>query len=168
DVAAVRIGARREVSFKSEIGLAIVQAGNAIVSRFNLHQHRRQIAVRSRASHQGNIRRFLEDLFTFLLRHTAQHAEFLTLLLKLLVVVKPVEDFLFRFVADGASVVKHKVGFFYRLDLAVSLMHQCANDFLGVMHIHLATKCFQVKRLFLLCAHGSSITQQNSSVCGYS
>src|SRR6266571_2986855 len=58
--------------------------------------------------------------------------------------------------------------FFYSLDLAVSLVYQRANDFLRVMHIHLAAKGFQIKRFFLLSVHRSSITQQNSGVCGYS
>jgi hypothetical protein len=40
-------------------------------------------------------------------------------------------------------------------------MHQRANDLLRIMHIHLAAKGFQIKRLFLLCAHSSSISQQN-------
>ncbi len=90
------------------------------------------------------------------------------MLLKLFVVVKPVKDFLFRFVANGAGVVKDQMRLFHGLDLAVSLMHQRADDFLGVMHIHLAAESLQVKRFFLLSAHGSSITQQNSGVCGYS
>jgi hypothetical protein len=78
------------------------------------------------------------------------------------------KDLLLGFVADGAGVVQHQLRLFHGLDLAVSLVHQRANDFLRVMHVHLAAKGLKVKRFFLLSAHGSSITQQNSSVCGYS
>jgi len=78
------------------------------------------------------------------------------------------EDFLLRLVADGARVVKDQCCFLNGLDLAISLMHQCADDLLRIMHIHLAAKGFQIKRLFLLCAHSSSISQQNSGDSGYS
>jgi hypothetical protein len=78
------------------------------------------------------------------------------------------KNLLFGFVADGARVVKDQSRFLYCFHLAISLMDQRADDLLRVMHIHLAAKSFQVKRLFLLCAHSSSITQQNSGVSGYS
>jgi hypothetical protein len=55
------------------------------------------------------------------------------------------------------------VGLFHGFNLSITLMHQRADDFLRVMHIHLATKGLKVKRLFLLCAHVSSITQQIST-----
>src|SRR5690349_16322464 len=78
------------------------------------------------------------------------------------------KDLLLSFVADGAGVVKNQMGLFDGLHLTIPLMHQRADDFFRVMHIHLAAKGLQVKGLFLLSAHGSSITQQNSGVSGYS
>jgi|SRR5579871_1026867 len=71
------------------------------------------------------------------------------------------KDLLLGFVADGAGVVEDQSRFFYGLDLAISLVHQCADDFLRVMHIHLAAKGFKVKRFFLLCAHSIQYNAAN-------
>ena len=46
------------------------------------------------------MRRALENLFAFLLRHAAQHAKLLSLLLKFFVVVQAMEDLLLGLIAD--------------------------------------------------------------------
>ncbi len=74
--------------------------------------------------------------------------------MELLVVVKPVEDLLFRFVADGAGVVEDQVGVGLDLNLAVALLLQCANDLFRVMGIHLAAEGFKVEGFFG--CHGNS------------
>ena len=129
DVSAMRIGAGGELGLKGQIGLAIVQTGDARVPCFQLHQHLRQIAIRRRAGDQRNIRRAFENSFTFLLRHAAQYAKLFSLRLKTLVVVETMKDFLLRFVANGAGVVEDQAGFFDRRDLAISLRQQRAHDF---------------------------------------
>ena len=51
------------------------QAGDAPVAGLQLHQHFGQLRVAGRAGHQADVRRALEDLLAFLLRHAAEHAE---------------------------------------------------------------------------------------------
>jgi hypothetical protein len=50
--------------------------------------------------------------------------------MQLLVIVQPVEDFLFRLVADGAGVVQDQVGGSLGIYLGIALMTQSADDFL--------------------------------------
>ena len=152
DVAAMRIGAGSEFGLEAFVGFAVVKPGRALPC-FDLNQHLRQIAVRRRAAYQRNIRRALENLLAFLLRHAAQHAELLALLLQLLVVVQAVEDFLLGLVADGAGVVENQSGFFDGLNLPVALGNQRPHDLFRVMGIHLAAKGFEVKRLLGLRRH---------------
>jgi len=64
----------------------------------------------------------------FLLGYAAEHTELLALGLKFLVVGKTVEDLLFRFVPDGASVVKHQPGLFDGFDPAVAFGDERAHD----------------------------------------
>jgi hypothetical protein len=59
-----------------------------------------------------------------------------------LVFVQAVKDLLLGLVADGAGVVEDQAGFFFRLDLPVALLLQCADDLLRVMGIHLAAEGF--------------------------
>ena len=67
--------------------------------------------------------------------------------LEFLVVGEAVEDFLLRLVPDGAGVVEDQVSFFDGFHLAVAFVDQRADDFFGVMGIHLAAKGFEVERL---------------------
>jgi hypothetical protein len=93
------------------------------------------------------VRRALENLFAFLLRHAPQHAELLSLRLQLLEIGESMEYFLLRFVADRASVVKNQVSLLDGLHLPVSFLHQRSNDFFRVVDVHLAPEGFQVKSL---------------------
>ena len=148
DIAAVRIGARRKLGFEGFFGLTVVQAGDARLPCLQPAQHLRQFAVRSRARHHRYIRSALEDPLPFLLRHATQHHEAFALGVQLLVVVQAVEDLLFGFIADGAGVVEDQVGGDLGIHLLVALMAKSADDFLGVMHIHLATESLKIKRFF--------------------
>ena len=149
----VRIGAGGELGFKAFVGLAIVQAGDALLPCLDLHQHRRQIPVRRRSAHHGNMWGALKNLVAFLLRHAAQDAKLLALLLKLFVIRQPVKDFLLRLIADRTSVVENQSSLFDGGYLAIALGHERANDFFRVMDIHLAAKGFQVERLLGIRAH---------------
>jgi hypothetical protein len=53
---------------------------------------------------------------------------------------------LLGFVTDGAGVVEHQVSGFDGVHLGVTLLHERADDFLGVMHVHLAAESLEVKR----------------------
>ena len=120
DVSAVRILARGEFGFECLFGLPVVEPGDAILAGFKSAQHLGQLAIRGRTGDERHIRRALEDLLAFLLRHTAQHAEAFAGLVQLLVVVQAIEDFLLGFVADGAGVVEDQAGFLFGFDLADS------------------------------------------------
>src|SRR5262252_620717 len=93
------------------------------------------------------MRRFLEDLFALLLGHAAQDGKLLTLRLQFLVVVETMENLLLRLVTNGAGVVEDEVSLFYRIHLAISLAHERTDDFLRVMHVHLAAEGLDVKGL---------------------
>ena len=69
----------------------------------------RQPRVAGRAGHQADVRRALEDLLAFLLRHASQHAEDLALAGLALELLQAVEDLLLGLVADAAGVVEHQV-----------------------------------------------------------
>ncbi len=165
---AVRIRARRELRLETLVGLAIVKPGDAHQLRglalpcfrprcldllflklpgFELRQHLRQLPVRRRPGNQRNMRRPLKNLFAFLLCHASQDAKRLALRLQLLVVGQPVKNFLLRLIANRAGVVKDQVRLLDRLHLPVPFLHQRANDFFRVMHIHLAPKRLQIKCL---------------------
>ncbi len=63
------------------------------------------------------------------------------------------KDFLLGFVADGAGVIEDQAGVFDGRNLAVALGNQSANDFLGVMDVHLAAEGFEVEGLLGLGGH---------------
>src|ERR1019366_7403302 len=89
--------------------------------------------------------RALENLFALLLRHASQHPEDLVFARRALEILQAVEDLLFGLVANAASVVEHQVGRFRRIDLAVTLGEQRADDFFGVVGVHLAAEGFDVE-----------------------
>ena len=76
--------------------------------------------------------------------------------MKLLVVGQAVEDLLLGFVANGAGVVENQPGFFDGGDLAIALGQQCTDDFLGVVHVHLAAKDFEIKGSLSFSPHRNS------------
>ena len=77
----MRVGARGVFGLEAVIGLAIVEAGNALPFSgrgvFDLHQHLRQIAIGRRAADQIHMRRLFENPVALLLRYASQDAEFL-------------------------------------------------------------------------------------------
>ena len=87
----------------------------------------------------------LENLFAFLLRDAAEHAELFALGQQFLVVGQAMENFLLRLVADGAGVVENQVGLLDRFYLLVSFVDERADDFFGVMDVHLAAEGFEVE-----------------------
>src|SRR5262245_54439780 len=92
------------------------------------------------------MRRSLEDLLAFLLCDTAKHTELFALGLEFLEIIEAMKDLLLGFVSDRTRVVKDQVSRLYCVHLSVALLHERADDFFGIMHIHLAAKGFQVKR----------------------
>src|SRR5215469_8699328 len=90
-----------------------------------------------------------EDLFAFLLGHAAQHRELLPLRLQLLIILQAVKNLLLSLVPYGAGVIENETGFFYSLDLPVALAHQCSDDFLRIVHVHLAPEGLDVESLLL-------------------
>ncbi len=143
----MRIGAGGELGLEGLVGLAIVEPGDAVGARLDLHQHRRQVAVRSRAGDQRDVGRALEDLFALLLGDAAEHGEALPFLVQLLEIVQAMEDLLLGLVADRAGVVDDEVGILFALHLRVAFGDERAHDLFGVVEIHLAAEGLDVKRL---------------------
>src|ERR1700729_1423926 len=76
------------------------------------------------------------------------------------------EDFLLGFVADGTGVVKDEASVGFVLDAGVALLLEGADDFFGVMGVHLAAEGFDVEGL----AHTSSIaagTANSTALAGW-
>ncbi len=160
DVPAVLVGPCGVVGLKGLVGLAVVQSGHTRFPCLQLHQHLRQVAVTGRAAYQRHVRCALEDVLAFLLRHTPQHAELLSLLLERLVIGQAVEHLLLCLVADRAGVVQDQARLFHRRHLPVALRNERADDFFGVVDIHLAAECFEVEGLFGGYSHAvKSITE---------
>jgi len=99
------------------------------------------------------VRRALENFLAFLLCDAAEDSEFFPLRLKLFVIGQTMKDFLLGLVADGAGVVEDEASVFDGRNLAVALGNQSANDFLGVMDVHLAAEGFEVEGLLGLGGH---------------
>jgi hypothetical protein len=59
--------------------------------------------------------------------------------------VQAVKDFLLGLVANAAGVVEHQIGLFELLHLRVAIGNQRADDFFGVVRVHLAAEGFDVK-----------------------
>ena len=69
-IGAVRIVAAGVRSFESLIAIE-AEAGDALIAGFELHQHFRQAGIAGGAGDHAYVRRAVEDLFAFLLRHAA-------------------------------------------------------------------------------------------------
>src|SRR5579862_7430546 len=145
DVAAIGVLPGGKFGFESLVGLAVVESGDTVLAGLKSGQHLRKFPVGSRARYQRNVRRALEDLLALLLRHAPQHSETFAGLVESLVIVQAIEDLLLRFVADGAGVVENETGVLLRLDLAIALTLECANDLFGVMGVHLAPEGLKVE-----------------------
>src|SRR5207253_3645420 len=105
DVRAVRIIAGGERSIEGFFGIER-ESGDAAVAGFELHQHLAEPRVAGRTGYQRDIRRPLENLFAFLLGHTAEHANDLSLAGIALEVLQPIEDFLLRLIPNAAPIKK--------------------------------------------------------------
>ena len=147
DVGAMRIVAARERRVEGFVGIE-AEAGDALVAGFELHQHFGQFRVARRTRHQAHMRRALEDFLAFLLGHAADDGEDLSLPGLALEMLQAVEDLLLGFIADAAGVVENVVRRFDGFDLRVALLEQRADDFFGVVGIHLAAESFDVEGLF--------------------
>src|SRR5215831_8145642 len=97
------------------------------------------------------MRRAIKNLLAFLLGHTPDHRDNLALFK----VLQPVEDFLFRLVANAAGIKKKVVRLVRRPDLRIAFLQQSTDDLLGVMGIHLTPKSLNVKGFF----------HENSDLC---
>ncbi len=141
----MRIVAARERRVERLFGIE-AQPGDAAVAGFELHQHLAEPRVAGRSANQADVRRALEDFLAFLLRHAAQHAENLALA-GALEMLQAVEYFLLGLIADAARVVENQPGVFGLRHLRVALFQQRADDFFGVVGIHLAAEGFEVEGL---------------------
>src|SRR5271170_1432202 len=105
----MRVAARGEFGFEGLFGLAVVEAGDALLALFQADEHLGQLAIGGGAGDERNIGGALEDALAFLLRDAAEDAEAFTLRGELLVIVEAIEDLLLCLVANGAGVVKDEV-----------------------------------------------------------
>ena len=80
-----------------------------------------------------------------MLRYTTQDPEDLALGLGLFEVGKPRKDLLLGLIADAARVVKHELGVFRSLDLAIVLSDERAADLFAVVDVHLTAKRLDVE-----------------------
>ena len=67
--------------------------------------------------------------------------------MELFVLVEAMEDFLFGLVADAAGVVEDEAGVGFVGGLGVALVEEGADDFFGVVGVHLAAESFDVEGL---------------------
>src|SRR6202011_1395506 len=93
DVRTVRIVAPREWGLEGLVGIE-TQARNAPVAGLEPHQHLRQFGVTGRACNQAHVRRFVENLLAFLLRHASEYTKDLAFARLPLEVLQTVEHLL--------------------------------------------------------------------------
>jgi hypothetical protein len=152
DVSAVRVGTGGEVGLEGEVGLAVVEAGDAGFASFEAGEHVGQVAVGGGARDQRDVGGLLEDALAFLLGYAAEDGELFAFALETLVLVEAVEDLLLGLVADGAGVVEDQAGVGLVLDAGVALLLERADDFFGVMGVHLAAEGFDIEGLAHICS----------------
>jgi hypothetical protein len=106
----VRVVAAGERGVERLFGIE-AQPGDAAGAGFKLHQHLAEARVAGRSANQADMRRALENLLAFLLRHAAQDTEDLALA-GALELLQAVEDLLLGLIADAARVVEDQPGVF--------------------------------------------------------
>ncbi len=143
-IRAPRIVAPRHRRFERFVRIGI-ESGHALVPCLDPRQQLRQFPVTRRPAHQADPRRALENSFAFLLRHATEHPDDLPRCLLCPILAEPRKNFLRRLFADAASVVEDQRRRVRRFHLPVSARQQHARDFLRVVVVHLAPKCFQEK-----------------------
>ncbi len=153
------VGAGGELGLEGEVGLAVVEAGDAGFAGFEAGEHVGQVAIGGGAGDDRDVGGLVEDVLAFLLGDAADDGELFAFALEALVLVEAVEDFLLGFVADGAGVVEDEAGVGFVVDAGVALVLQGADDLFGVMGVHLAAEGFDVEGL----AHRGSISFVNSA-----
>ncbi len=163
DVAAVGVGAGGEVGLEGEVGLAVVEAGDAGFAGFEAGEHVGEVAVGGGPGDQRDVGGLVEDALALLLGYAAEDGELFAFALEALVLVEAVEDLLFGLVADGAGVVEDQAGVGLVLDAGVALLLEGADDFFGVMGVHLAAEGFDIEGL----AHTSSIAAAAEFYCSF-
>ena len=104
-----------------------------------------QIAIGCRTADQRDVGRPFKNFLAFLLSHTAQDAELLSLGGEFFEISQTMKDFLLGLVADGAGVIEDQFGRFHRLHLLITLGHERSDDLFRVMDVHLAAEGFNVK-----------------------
>ncbi len=144
DVGAVRIVAAGERGVEGLFGVE-AQTGDAAVAGFELHQHLAEAGIAGRPGHQADVRGAFEDLLPLLLGHAAEHAENLAFAGLALEVLQAVKNFLLGLIAYAAGVIEDQVRRFRRFHLGIALLDEGADDFFGVVDIHLAAEGFEVK-----------------------
>jgi len=93
--------------------------------------------------------RLLKNPFTFLLRHTAENTEDLSLPCRFFELLKTMKNFLLRLITDAASVVEDEFGILRLRNLCVALLQKRSYNLFGVVGVHLAAEGLNVKRLHL-------------------
>ena len=147
DVSAVGVGAGGEVGLEGEVGLAVVEAGDAGFAGFEAGEHLWEVAVGGGPGDEGDVGGFFEDALAFLLGDAAEDGELFAFALESLVLVEAMEDLLLGFVADGTGVVEDQAGVGFVLDAGIALVLEGADDFFGVMGVHLAAKGLDIEGL---------------------
>ena len=143
DVRAKWMIAARHFSFKSFVGI-VIEPGNAAIPCFEFLNHAVQFAVARGTAHQADPRRALENFFALLLRHAAEDTDNFSVV-GIAEFAEPRKNLMRGFFADTASVVEHHRCGRDRFYLAITALQQHASDFFGVVRIHLAAKCFEIK-----------------------
>src|SRR5579885_1758535 len=87
----------------------------------------------------------MKNSFAFLLRYAAQHADFFRFAGHIAKFTQTGEYLLGRFFTNAAGVVQDKGGGFDRVDLLVATGKQHAGHFFGIVVVHLAAECFEIK-----------------------
>src|SRR5579862_3253622 len=128
---------------------------------FQLRQHDWQILVRSRSADERDVGGTVENLFAFLLRYAAEHSEFFSLRLQLLVIGQSMKNFLLRLIADRTGVVENQIRRFDRLDLLITFLDERSHDLFRVVNVHLAAESFEIKGLLWNPRHEASITRES-------
>ena len=131
--------------FEGLVGIE-AQACDAAITSFELDEHLGELVVAGRAGDEANVGGAFKDLFTFLLGDATDDCKDLIFTF-FLEFVQAGKDLLLGFVTDAAGVVDDEIGFFRGWNLLVAFTDEGADDLLGIVDVHLATKGFDVKVL---------------------
>src|SRR3984893_17323941 len=148
-----RVVTPRQLRLKRFIRIGL-ESRHAVLARFQTRQQQWQLAITRGPAHEAYPRSAFENLFAFLLRHAAEHANhfagFASEIISGVEQAEPGENFVRGLFADTARIVENQPRLAGRSDLPIPAPQQHARHLLRIVLVHLAAEGLEIKRAAVL------------------